>query len=73
MRLFWFVWPTMEPFCGVSEQCGATQGEGKLEPGSDGTWAREEEGGTGGGHRLGQIPTFSSSYWDLNFILIRCR
>lgn len=46
----------MEPFCGVSGQCGATQGEGKLEPGSDGTWAREEEGGTGGRSPRGSNP-----------------
>lgn len=54
--LFWFVWPTMGPFCGVSGQCGATQGEGKSEPSSDGTWSREDEGGTGGRSLTGSNP-----------------
>lgn len=73
MLLFWFVWPTMGPFCGVSGQCGATQGEGKSEPSCDGTGPEKKREGLGGGHWQGQILTFSSSYWDLNLILIRCR
>lgn len=48
MLLFWFVWPTMGPFCGVSGQCGATRGKGKSELSSDGSQAREEEGGAEG-------------------------
>lgn len=54
----------MGPFCGVSGQCRATQGEGKSEPRRGGTWAREEEGGTGERSLAGSNP-------DLFFQLLR--